>query len=724
MTIRGYGLLYSLTLALVPVLLAACVDQGPLRRAPVPTSSPIPPQAEETAIERATETPFAQVVASPAPVRAPTFAARTQPTPTPIQAPEERLELTDVASDAVGVPVDDAFKSVQERSISMGQFAVVLDGSSDLTVLRSLEGGVINGEVAEQQIGPELVTRKSLSAISYEPFTMQIGMNMSRGFADWIEASFDGGSVSMDGSVIAASPNLLSLSEREFQDALISEVTFPKLDAASKDPVFLTVKLEPARIRYQSSASDLPFPNTSSPRKWLASNFRVEIGSLPTGRVSKIDSLTWKQAMTKDQVGSFRYTTLQSTKIEVPNVKLTISTADMKPWLDWHKDFVIDGQSSEADELTGSITLLGPDLEEELATIHLSNIGIIRLSLDQTEANKESMARFTVELYVEDMSFEYRGDAITSTNLNVTYTPISGAVVTATPGPIIVPTADAGADAPPEVEILVLPDMVGPMVSIQYRLFDSTSDLVSVDVAYSLDRGRTFRNASRTIGGEGTSRLSSTPSGVRHTFSWNAGADIAGEQASGVMLRVSPFDSKSKGRPKTTESIEYHALLDHVSRLCKIGSEDWSLSVRAWDRLHTSLSRCQSNLLAQVDLLLQETEPELGATSLRRISVRSDFEVLRDMLDSVDSGTVRLQEISDAAVNMRVSTRDLDDSLRSQESLIEELEARLSSIGDDAQLVNIDLQNSLQKQQQVLQTMSNVSKMLHDTAMAVIRKIG
>ena len=43
---------------------------------------------------------------------------------------------------------------------------------------------------------------------------------------------------------------------------------------------------------------------------------------------------------------------------------------------------------------------------------------------------------------------------------------------------------------------------------------------------------------------------------------------------------------------------------------------------------------------------------------------------------------------------------------------------------DDAALANIDLQNSLQKQQQLIQTMSNVSKMLHDTAMAVIRKIG
>ena len=43
---------------------------------------------------------------------------------------------------------------------------------------------------------------------------------------------------------------------------------------------------------------------------------------------------------------------------------------------------------------------------------------------------------------------------------------------------------------------------------------------------------------------------------------------------------------------------------------------------------------------------------------------------------------------------------------------------------DDSQLANIDLQSALQKQQQTMQMMSNVSKMLHDTSMAVIRKIG
>ena len=66
---------------------------------------------------------------------------------------------------------------------------------------------------------------------------------------------------------------------------------------------------------------------------------------------------------------------------------------------------------------------------------------------------------------------------------------------------------------------------------------------------------------------------------------------------------------------------------------------------------------------------------------------------------------------------IRTVAKDLD-------AEIVKWEQTLSSAGDDAQLANIDLQNMLQKQQQTLQTISNVSKMLHDTAMAIIRKIG
>ena len=50
------------------------------------------------------------------------------------------------------------------------------------------------------------------------------------------------------------------------------------------------------------------------------------------------------------------------------------------------------------------------------------------------------------------------------------------------------------------------------------------------------------------------------------------------------------------------------------------------------------------------------------------------------------------------------------DTVALLEAAIARWEERLASIGDDAQLANVDLQNVLQKQQQTLQMMSNISK--------------
>ena len=73
---------------------------------------------------------------------------------------------------------------------------------------------------------------------------------------------------------------------------------------------------------------------------------------------------------------------------------------------------------------------------------------------------------------------------------------------------------------------------------------------------------------------------------------------------------------------------------------------------------------------------------------------------------------------------MRDNANRMGRALDAYEKYLQSFEKKLATVGDDAQLVNIDLQNALQKQQQMLQTMSNVSKMLHDTIMVVVRRIG
>jgi len=56
------------------------------------------------------------------------------------------------------------------------------------------------------------------------------------------------------------------------------------------------------------------------------------------------------------------------------------------------------------------------------------------------------------------------------------------------------------------------------------------------------------------------------------------------------------------------------------------------------------------------------------------------------------------------------------------EICLNELGQELNTAGDDVQLANIDLQNALQKQEQTMEELFAIAKMLHDTAMLILNK--
>jgi hypothetical protein len=116
--------------------------------------------------------------------------------------------------------------------------------------------------------------------------------------------------------------------------------------------------------------------------------------------------------------------------------------------------------------------------------------------------------------------------------------------------------------------------------------------------------------------------------------------------------------------------------------------------------------------LATISAMIAEGKPTSAilqawkAHVTRRVQSRQPFQV---------DQTIN-QVIAQAETQVKVMAEGLKAKIRAQE--------KLNAIGDDAQLANVDLQNAIQKQQQILQMMSNISKMMHDTAMAVIRKTG
>lgn len=96
---------------------------------------------------------------------------------------------------------------------------------------------------------------------------------------------------------------------------------------------------------------------------------------------------------------------------------------------------------------------------------------------------------------------------------------------------------------------------------------------------------------------------------------------------------------------------------------------------------------------------------------------------LKEMLSASDSLHKKLKKVEKSAKRLRRDWKHHLAVVSDFESYIQDYEEKLSTIGDDAQLANLDLQNSVQKMTQTLQMMSTISKQMHDTAMNIIRNI-
>jgi hypothetical protein len=184
-------------------------------------------------------------------------------------------------------------------------------------------------------------------------------------------------------------------------------MTIPAMDSSSKEPAYTTLKFAPEFIRSVKVSGKLPADYKVEQKMFLPSNFRLQIDGLDCSKVNKIESFTVKQGMTTKDSGSGRDSFKDPGKLEFPNLKITIPEAAAKPFIDWHENFVIKGINDDSKEKNGSLTLLSPNRQKELAKIDFSNMGIFRIQMDKAQAGADQIKRVTVELYVEKMTFKY-----------------------------------------------------------------------------------------------------------------------------------------------------------------------------------------------------------------------------------------------------------------------------------------------------------------------------
>jgi len=326
------------------------------------------------------------------------------------------------------LPQDGGPTQGQGHQTAQSRYLLTLDGVK-VGFLRSVEGGSGYAEVITEApdpsgvAGKHLAPGKHLGPVKYEPFAMQFDFSVGGPVFDWIAASWRMDQRPKNGTVVGVDYRFESISQREFFNALLVETTIPAMDAASKDPGFLSIKVQPESVRSQKASGTVSSPAAKRSRSWLPSGFRFEIDGLDSTKVSRIESFTVRKAVVSEGVGEARDYAQEPGSLEIPNLAVQLSRVSAEKWIDWHEDFVIKGNNGADREKRGRLVLLSPDLRIELAEVRFFGLGIYGLSEVAAGAGSEAVGRtagagsdavgrLRAELYCERMEFSYNSAVV------------------------------------------------------------------------------------------------------------------------------------------------------------------------------------------------------------------------------------------------------------------------------------------------------------------------
>ena len=313
----------------------------------------------------------------------------------------------------LSVAADPQLTGGKARGYTAGKYGLELDGQF-AGWIESAEGGDATSDVVLERLGPDNIQHKHLAGVKYEEITFNCEIGMSKGFYDWIKASFDKKFTRKNGAILTCDYNVMPISRMEWRNGLITEIGFPALDAGGKDAAKMTIKIAPEFTRMVAAAKGaLRTPSQIVQKKWSLANFRLQIAGCPTAcsRVNKIEAIALKIVTTANQVGVARDYEVVRAQLDVPNLAITTAEAQAAEFYQWHQDFVIQGHNTRDKERGGTLEYLTPDLRESLFTLTFRGLGIFKFAPEKVEAGSENIRRVKAEMYCEDIGFAYGGGA-------------------------------------------------------------------------------------------------------------------------------------------------------------------------------------------------------------------------------------------------------------------------------------------------------------------------
>lgn len=283
------------------------------------------------------------------------------------------------SSPASAAPAGGAGPDVQ-ASTPTSIIDLTLDGDTRSTPLRSVEGGAVAAEVIND------AGNKHVGNIKFEEITVQFGSNASPGVRSWLREAVAGNAPRRSGAIRMLDGMLAGMTLK-FLDAVITEFDLPPLDATSKDPTYMSIKLAPESSGLKLGG-DAP---TGKVAAFGSSGFKVEIDGIDGSKVEKIETIAFTQPVPVGLASSLAP--------DVSSLKMTVPAAGADDFFSWFEDFVINGNNDK--ERTGVLSLLN-STGVPLLTVGLNGVGIYSLR-PAAMSRSTTIEKIEVAAYVESL---------------------------------------------------------------------------------------------------------------------------------------------------------------------------------------------------------------------------------------------------------------------------------------------------------------------------------
>jgi tail tube protein gp19 len=288
------------------------------------------------------------------------------------------------------------------------EFLLELDGKP-VGRLSAVSLPVIEAEIVTKQTG------FGGNYIAFKPaklneFSFKCGAGMARAFFDWVKETFQGKYGPKNGAIVAFGIDQVEKQRVEFNNALLTSVTMPDLNQASRDPAWITVHMTAEGSKISAGGAKLgasPYVSGGAV-PWPASEFRISIDKLEKecSAITEVSSVGIGTKVQAAAVGQGREPVMIPASSSVSDVTITLPMASSEPFLAWSKQ-TLEGKNPPT--RTATIEYMSTNSKATYFTLNLTGVGIISAEISKAE---KSQLPTKMRMYAESIDFSAGSAAV------------------------------------------------------------------------------------------------------------------------------------------------------------------------------------------------------------------------------------------------------------------------------------------------------------------------